>query len=77
MQPEIYSTSSEEIDGALTVKEFCQTYKIGHTAVYSEIGAGRLTAKKRGTRTLIPKASARQWFENLPSLKAGNASTAA
>jgi len=57
-----------ENEGAYTVDEFCQRYGIGRTAFYSELSAGRLRAKKCGSRTLIPRAEARRWFENLPSL---------
>jgi excisionase family DNA binding protein len=57
-----------ENDGAYTVDEFCHRYGIGRTAFYVELAAGHLRAKKRGSRTLVPRAEARRWFENLPSL---------
>ena len=57
--------TSEGDDGALSIAEFCARYAIGRTAVYEEINRGRLEARKRGTRTLIPCAAARHWFQNL------------
>jgi len=54
-------------DGALTVRAFCERYSIGRTAVYEEINAGRLIAKKRGARVLIERAEARRWFSTLPT----------
>jgi excisionase family DNA binding protein len=58
--------NSSDHDGALTVAAFCEWANIGRTAVYEEIASGRLDAKKRGKRTLIPRSSARAWLENLP-----------
>ena len=57
-------------DGALTASAFCNRYSIGRTALYEEINAGRLVAKKRGTRVLIDRAEARRWFSNLPKFEA-------
>ena len=53
-------------DGAFTVEEFCRRFGVGRTAVYEEIKGGRLTARKRGSRTLIARDEARRWFHNLP-----------
>jgi hypothetical protein len=55
--------------GALSIAEFCARYGVGRTAAYKEINDGRLEARKRGARTLIPRASARRWFQNLPARK--------
>ena len=55
-------------DGALTVAEFCARYGLGRTAAYEEINGGRLEARKRGNRTLIPRTAARRWLNNLPSI---------
>jgi hypothetical protein len=60
---------SNDDDGAFTVKEFCERYGIGHTALYEELKAGRLVAKKRGARTLIPRTNAREWFNALPTAR--------
>ncbi len=55
-------------DGAFTIEEFCELYGVGRTAFYEEINSGRLIAKKRGSRTLIPRSNARAWFELLPAM---------
>ena len=55
-------------DGALTIAEFCARYGLGRTAAYEEINGGRLEARKRGNRTLIPRTAARRWLKNLPSI---------
>lgn len=60
-------TKFETDDGALSVESFCARYGIGRTAFYEEINSGRLTVKKRGSRTLVPRASARDWFAALPT----------
>ena len=66
----IFSSPMEDNhDGAFTVDGFCRKYGIGRTAFYEEVTAGRLKAKKRGTRTMIERAEARRWFANLPPLK--------
>ncbi len=39
--------------GAMSIRAFCDTYDIGRTKVYVEINAGRLKARKAGTRTII------------------------
>lgn len=56
--------------GAMTVNEFCQRYRIGRTKVYAEIGSGRLRAVKLGAKTLILRADADRWARSLPELKA-------
>ncbi len=53
---------------ALTLIEFCATYCIGQTTAYAELKAGRLRAKKIGSKTLIPVAEAERWFDNLPEI---------
>jgi len=64
-----FSPMEDNHDGAFTVDGFCRKYCIGRTAFYEEVTAGRLKAKKRGTRTMIERAEARQWFANLPASK--------
>ena len=56
------------MDGALTVRTFCDRYSIGRTAFYEEINSGRLIAKKRG-KILGPLVNARAWLETLPNLE--------
>jgi|GEM_PF-1923007 hypothetical protein len=57
------------MDGALTVRTFCDRYSIGRTAFYEEINSGRLIAKKRGSKILVPLVNARAWLETLPNLE--------
>jgi len=56
--------------GAITVKEFGARYRLGHTKIYEEIGAGRLRAVKCGSRTLILARDAGAWERSLPRLAA-------
>jgi excisionase family DNA binding protein len=56
--------------GALSIREFCQRFKIGRTRVYQEIKLGRLRAKKSGRRTLIAEADAEAWLSALPEVDA-------
>jgi hypothetical protein len=63
-----------DADGALTIRAFCDRYSIGRTAFYEEIDSGRLIAKKRGGKILIPLTNARAWLETLPNLKSTTAS---
>jgi len=62
-----FSTSDITCDGAFTIDGFCERYQQSRTAVYREINAGRLTAKKRGARVLIERTEARRWFSTLPT----------
>lgn len=55
-------------NGAFSIEGFCAWAGIGRTAAYEEIKCGRLTAKKRGARTLIPRHAARNWLNNLPPI---------
>ena len=77
MSDRLFSPMDDAHDGAFTVDGFCRKYGIGRTAFYEEVTAGRLKAKKRGTRTMIERAEARRWFANLPSFEAQTAETAA
>ena len=56
-----------EIQGALTISNFCQTYGVGRTFAYAEIAAGMLMAKKAGRRTVIPRKEAERWLTALPA----------
>lgn len=64
-------------DGAFSVKEFCDRYDIGLTAFYEEVNEGRLVVKKRGSRTLVPRANARAWFKALPDMESRKTESAA
>lgn len=51
---------------ALSVKEFCAAYSIGHNRAYDEINSGRLVTRMCGRRRLIRRVDADAWLENLP-----------
>src|SRR5690242_9217919 len=42
---------------------------LGRQLIYDEINAGRLAAKKVGTRTIILRSSGKLWRESLPEVK--------
>ena len=52
---------------AYTIPEFMEIFGTGRFKTYEEIRAGRLKIKKVGRRTLISKADAENWFNNLPN----------
>ena len=53
---------------AFSPREFCQRNGIGLTHFYSEIGAGRLTARKCGGRTLVTLEDEQAWLAAMPKL---------
>ena len=55
--------------GVFSVNEFCHWAGIGRTAVYAEMKAGRLTARKFGRRTIIPVSEAEKWLASLPAVR--------
>jgi excisionase family DNA binding protein len=59
--------TTSDFDGALTVNQFCELYKIGRTYLYAQVKTGRLQVKKAGTKTLISRAEGRRWFAALSS----------
>ena len=50
---------------AYTIEELCLVAKVGRTAVYKEIAAGRLIARKVGRRTIILHSDSQSWLANL------------
>lgn len=58
---------------AYSVEGFCEAYSVGKTTAYEEINSGRLKAKKKGRRTLIPSAAAQAWLASCDPLVAGQA----
>ncbi|MBP9156502.1 MAG: helix-turn-helix domain-containing protein [Sphingobium sp.] len=42
---------------AYSIREACQATSLGKTTVYAHIAAGRLQAKRIGSRTVIPAES--------------------
>jgi excisionase family DNA binding protein len=59
--------TTPNFDGAMTVNQFCDLYKIGRTYLYEQIKDGRLQVKKAGTKTLIGRAEGMRWFAELSS----------
>lgn len=51
-------------------KQAAQTLGIGLTALYAEIGSGRLKMKKFGRRTLIAADELKAWLAALPEKEA-------
>lgn len=50
---------------AYRVSEFCKRYVISRASLYREIGAKRLRIIKRGRTTLVTRAEAERWFDDL------------
>jgi excisionase family DNA binding protein len=55
---------------AFSISEACERSGIGRTAIYDMINSGKLTARKRGRRTLILADDLRRCLELLPLVKA-------
>ena len=56
---------------ALTLKDFCDAYRLCRETAYGEIRARRLRAVKIGRKTLILRADAEAWAAALPELRTG------
>jgi excisionase family DNA binding protein len=56
---------------ALTLKDFCDAYRVCRETAYQQIRTGRLRALKVGRKTLILRADADSWAASLPELRAG------
>ena len=54
---------------AYTLTDFLKRYGISRSTAYREIHAGRLEARKRGSRTIITSAAAQAWLDSLPALE--------
>ena len=54
--------------GAFTVEQFAAKYAISRAQAYKEIAAGRLTARKVGSRTIIRHEDAAKWCRALPKV---------
>jgi excisionase family DNA binding protein len=50
---------------ALTIRDFCKRYRVGHTLVYEMIKDGRLRAVKCGQRTLLLTKDVKDWEQSL------------
>jgi hypothetical protein len=55
---------------AYSVRDFCRAFSVGTTKFYYEVKAGRIRAKKLGTRTIILKSDALEWAKSLPTMGA-------
>ena len=53
---------------ALTLKDFCDAYRVCRETAYQQIRARRLRAVKLGRKTLILRADAEVWAASCPSL---------
>jgi hypothetical protein len=59
-----------EAKKAYRVEEFAEAHDISRAQTYVEIGAGRLIARKIGTRTIILEEDAEAWRRALPKMAA-------
>jgi excisionase family DNA binding protein len=58
----------------LSVNEVVEATGLGRTAIYAEIAAGRLVARKVGRRTLIAVVDLEAWLAEQPTVKPATAS---
>jgi hypothetical protein len=64
------TVSKMEVEPILcSIPQGCQMLSIGTQGMYDLIGAGLVTAVKRGTRTLLVVESLRQYAKTLPPAK--------
>ncbi len=54
---------------AHTINDAVKLFGIGRTRLYELIAAGRISAVKCGTRTLVLSASLREFIDNLPKIR--------
>ena len=52
----------------LTINEACHQSRTGRTALYAAIKSGQLSARKRGSRTMILTKDLKQWVELFPKM---------
>ena len=70
------STSSEAAETSITpikayrISDACRALSISRSALYRELAAGRLEARKAGGMTLIPARSVDAWLDGLPTIPA-------
>jgi hypothetical protein len=55
---------------AYPLNDFADAIGVGRSKLYAEIRAGRLKAKKVGSRTIITSAAAHTYLDALPDLAA-------
>jgi hypothetical protein len=61
----------DDRDGADSVKRFALKHSISRDQVYKEIAAGRLTARKVASRTIITFEDGARWRRSLPKMTPG------
>jgi len=54
---------------AYTMKEAADVLGVGKSTLYKALAAGKLSAIKLGSRTLIPADALRQWVAAMPSAR--------
>ena len=64
-----HSKGELKMSPALTLKDFCDAYRVCRETAYQQIRAGRLRAVKLGRKTLILRADADAWAASLPELR--------
>jgi excisionase family DNA binding protein len=50
----------------MSIKEFCDEYRVGTTRLYEEVKCGRIRLRKLGRKSLIVRDEAERWLKNLP-----------
>ena len=65
-----HSKGELKMSPALTLKDFCDAYRVCRETAYQQIRTGRLRAVKLGRKTLILRADADAWAASLPELRA-------
>ena len=58
---------------AYPLPDFLKRFGVSRSTAYREIHAGRLVARKRGSRTIITAEAAKAWLDNLPAFQPGKA----
>lgn len=56
---------------AYSIEAAAEVSHTGRTRLYAEIKAGRLKAKKFGTRTIITAEALAEWLNALPEMREG------
>jgi excisionase family DNA binding protein len=54
-------------EAGLSIPDAARIAGIGRSTIYEELAAGRLAARKCGSRTIIPASALSEWMANLPS----------
>ncbi len=54
---------------AYSLPDFLERFSVSRSTAYREINAGRLEARKRGSRTIITAEAAQAWLDSLPTLQ--------